>query len=137
MFTSILVPVDLAHISQIEKSLGVAAAIANSHGASVCYIGVTAAAPSEVAHTPTEFAQKLDAFGQEQATKHGHGVSTKAVTSHDPATDLGDILLNAVDDLGADLVVMASHMPTLGDYVWPSNGGKVASHAKASVFLVR
>jgi hypothetical protein len=32
---------------------------------------------------------------------------------------------------------MASHVPGLTEYVWPSNGGKLAGHAKASVFVVR
>ena len=39
--------------------------------------------------------------------------------------------------LGADLVVMATHVPNLTDYIWASHGGHLASHAKASVFLVR
>ncbi|MGD8310649.1 MAG: hypothetical protein PVG98_14530 [Chromatiales bacterium] len=45
--------------------------------------------------------------------------------------------MEAVDDIGADLVVMASHIPDVVDYIWPSNGGKVAGHSDASVFVVR
>ena len=43
----------------------------------------------------------------------------------------------AAEELGADLVVMATHVPNLTDYIWASHGGHLASHAKASVFLVR
>ena len=46
-------------------------------------------------------------------------------------------ILNAPGNVGADLVVMQSHVPRLTDYVWPSNGGTIASHSKASVFVVR
>ena len=59
------------------------------------------------------------------------------VVAHDPTTDLDDVLLKAVKDTGADIVVMQSHMPNILDYVWPSNGGKIAEHAKTSVFVVR
>lgn len=57
--------------------------------------------------------------------------------SHDRVADIDDILLNAVKEVGADVVLMASHIPTLVDYIWPSNGGKIAAHSEASVFLVR
>lgn len=50
---------------------------------------------------------------------------------------MDDILLKAVKDTGADLVVMASHVPNIMDYVWPSNGGKIAEHAECSVMVVR
>ena len=60
-----------------------------------------------------------------------------SLVSHDPSSDVDDILLKAVKDTGADLVVMASHVPNIMDYVWPSNGGKLATHTDASVFLVR
>jgi nucleotide-binding universal stress UspA family protein len=59
------------------------------------------------------------------------------LTSHDPAADLDPTLLKAVEETGADLVVMASHVPGLTDYIWPSNGGTVARRAKVSVMVVR
>jgi len=57
--------------------------------------------------------------------------------AHDPATEIDDALLEAAEEIGADLIVMQSHVPGLMEYVWPSNGGKVAEHAKCSVLLVR
>ncbi len=90
-----------------------------------------------MAHNPQEFETKLEAFAQDEAKKHGHDATSKAYTSHDPTVDVDDTLLKAVKDIGADLVVMASHAPNILDYVWPSNGGKVAEHSDASVFVVR
>jgi nucleotide-binding universal stress UspA family protein len=132
-----MAPVDLAHLDQLDKAMKTAADLAVHYKVPVCYVGVTAPAPSPIAHNPTEFAEKLEAFAQAQAQAHGHDVSARAYTSHDPASDLDDTLLKAVDDIGADLVVMSTHVPTIADYVWPSNGGKVASHARTSVLLVR
>ncbi|EAQ01583.1 Universal stress protein (Usp) [Pseudooceanicola batsensis HTCC2597] len=137
MFKKIMVPVDLAHADRLEKALACAGALASQFGAETIYVGVSAAAPSSVAHTPEEFAQKLSAFAKEQAQRHGITTGAHAMTSHDPATDLDPTLMKAVDETGADLVVMASHVPNIADYVWPSNGGTLASHAKASVLVVR
>jgi len=137
MYSKILVPVDLTHANQLPKALKTAADLSNHFQAPVIYVSVASSAPNPVAHNPTEFQQKLDEFAREQASQHGHQASAKAVISHDPAIEVDDALLNAVSETGADLVVMASHIPGLTEYIWPSHGGKVASHSQASVFVVR
>ena len=137
MFTRIMVPVDLAHVPALRKALKVAAGLAKLYGVPVTYVGVTSGAPSALGHNPAEFDSKLKAFGAEQASASGLEAETKTVISHDPTTDVDDALLRAVKECGADLVVMASHVPGLADYIWPSNGGKVAGHSEASVFVVR
>jgi nucleotide-binding universal stress UspA family protein len=137
MYKKIMVPVDLAHTGSLAKALSTAADLAKHYAIPVVYVGVTAAAPGAVAHNPAEFAQKLAAFAKAEAERHGHDASAEAITSHDPATDLDDTLMKAVHTTGSDLVVMASHVPGLRDYIWPSNGGKIASHSDASVFVVR
>lgn len=137
MYSKIMVPVDLAHKGDLDKALKTAADLAQHYRIPVCYVGVTAATASSVAHNPQEFEKKLEAFAQDEAGKHGHDASSKAYTSHDPTVDVDDTLLKAVEDTGADLVVMASHAPSVLDYVWPSNGGKMAEHSKASVLVVR
>ncbi|MGX9353041.1 universal stress protein [Shimia sp. W99] len=137
MFEHIMVPVDLAHVGRLDRALKCAADIAKLYGARVTYVAVTANTPGSVAHTPEEFAAKLDAFAKEEGAARGISTGAHAVTSHDPAIDLDPTLLKAVSDTGADLVVMASHIPNLTDYVWPSNGGTIAGHAKVSVLVVR
>ena len=137
MYKQIMVPVDLAHGDPLGKALSTAADLAAHYKIPVCYVAVGPTTPTEVARNPTEFAEKLTAFAAEQGKSHGHQTHSKAYTSPDPATDLDDVLLKAVGEVRADLVVMASHLPTIADYIWPSNGGKIASHAETSVFLVR
>lgn len=137
MYRKIMTPVDLAHLDQLGKALSTTADLAKHYGIPVCYVGVTASTPGAVAHTPEEFAAKLEAFGRQQAAEHGHSVTTKALVSHDPAIDLDKTLLKAVAETGSDLVVMQSHVPNITDYIWPSNGGAIASHSEASVFVVR
>ncbi|TDO09886.1 MULTISPECIES: universal stress protein [Halomonas] len=137
MFKKIMVPVDLAHLELIEPSLQAAADLAKHYQAEVCYVGVTASTPGSVARTPEEFAQKLEAFAKKRGDIHGQPVSSKTIVSPDPIADLDDTLIKAIDEVGADLVVMPTHPPKHVDAIMPSHGGKVATHTQASVFLVR
>ncbi|NIZ13104.1 universal stress protein [Phaeobacter sp. HF9A] len=137
MFSNIVVPVDLAHEAALQKALQVAADLAKIHNAAICYVGVTSASPGVVAHTPEEYKQKLENFAQSQAAQHGVQASSHTILSHDPAIDLNKALEKAISDLGADLVVMASHVPNMSDYIWTGHGAHVAAHSKASVLLVR
>ena len=137
MFHRILAPVDLGHLDKLERALSVTGETARHHGVPVTFVSVTAATPGEVAHNPDEFRAKLTEFAKEQAESQGIDATALAIISHDPTTDVDDALLKAVKETGADLVIMASHKPGAADYFWPSNGGKVASHSEASVFVVR
>ena len=137
MYKRIAVPVDLAHLDKIDRALSVAADLAKHYGSTLTYIGVTTTTPSQVARTPADYAEKLEAFSASQSKIYGHDVAIKVCVSHDPAIDLDKTLLGAVQEIGADLVVMASHIPGLADYVWPSHGGSIATHSSASVHLVR
>jgi nucleotide-binding universal stress UspA family protein len=90
-----------------------------------------------VAHTPRKFAAKLKEFGAAQSQRYGLDIDTAAYPSHDPAVDLDDTLIAAAKDNGADLIVMASHVPGLPEHIFASNAGAVAAHAEVSVFVVR
>lgn len=137
MYRRIMVPVDLAHLDRLEKALTTAGDLAKLYRIPVTFVGVTSTAPSEVARTPEEYSARLTQFGADQAEKHGLSVATAALVSHDPAVDLDNELRRAVEDSGADLVVMASHLPGLPEHLFSSHAGALASHAKVSVFVVR
>lgn len=137
MFKKIMVPVDLAHAERLTRALQVAADLARHYDVPACYVAVTASTPGPLAHNPQEFADKLAAFAAGQSAKHGHETESLSMISHDPAVDLDDTLLKARRQLDADLVVIASHVPGVSDYLFPSHGGKLASHSKVSVMVVR
>ncbi len=134
MYKSIMVPVDLEHADRLEKALRIAADLASHYGSSVTYVSVAAATPGRVAHTPQEFQHKLEAFARSESDKYGHATTARALISNDPATDLDRTLEEAVHETGADLVVIASHIPGIVDAIWPSHGGRLASHSDVSVF---
>lgn len=137
MYQHVMVPVDLAHVDRLDKALTTAADLSKHYGIPITFVGVTAATPGAVAHNPEEYQAKLDHFARAQGLRHGLAPDMVAYTSHDPAVDLDQTLLKAIDDTGADLVVMASHVPGLAEHVFASHAGSVASHAKVSVFVVR
>ncbi len=137
MFNRIMAPVDLTHVEKLETALDCAADLARHYNVPISYVGVTSPAPNKLAHNPQEFDQKLTAFAQAEASKHGIQASAHTTIAHDPAIEIDDALMRAIDDVGADFVVMASHVPNVIDHIWPSNGGKLAQYAKCSVMVVR
>lgn len=137
MFQKVVFPVDLTHIDHLKRAMKVAVDLATHYGAEICFVGVTGNAPSSVARNPEEFQRKLHAFAEEQGTAHGLKTSSKACVAHDPSIETDAILLAAIRDVGADLVVMQTHTPGLLDYVWSGHGDTIAGHSEVSVFLVR
>lgn len=137
MYRKIMVPVDLAHVEALKGALTVAGDLGQHYETEICYVSVTHSSPSAVAHSPEEYEEKLEAFAQDQARQHGRPVSTEVIVSPDPAVELDDRLLQSVKDVGADLIVMATHLPRKLDAIMPANGGKVAKETDASIFLVR
>lgn len=137
MFSKIMVPVDLAHLEALKRSLQVAADMARQYATEVCYVSVTANTPGPVARTPAEYEKKLAAFADQQAARHHQPTSSRVLVSHDPTADMEKLLVRCAEDIGADLVLMATHLPHRVDAIMPSHGDKVAKHTPVSIFLVR
>ncbi|WP_209425187.1 universal stress protein [Pararhodobacter sp. SW119] len=137
MFKRIVVPVDLAHSDLLANALDTATDLAKHYGAKLIYVSVTAETPTSVAHNPKEFADKLAKFAADRGVAAGIEIESKAYTATDPTIDVDATLLRAAEDAGADLVVIASHKPGFADYFWGSHGGRLASHATISVFVIR
>ncbi len=137
MFNNIAVPIDLAHADKQHKAIAIAAAMAKPSQASVVLVGVTTTAPSSVAHDADEYAQKLADFAAAQSKILGITLASKAVASVDISIDLEKQLDRVVHEVGADLVVMASHVPGFHDFMFKSHAKYFASHTDVSVLIVR
>jgi nucleotide-binding universal stress UspA family protein len=137
MYQKMLVPIDLSHADKLEKAIQTAVDLATLYKAELCFLGVGTNTPSSVAHTPKEFEQKMSEFAEGVRAKHGVVISAVSTIAHDPAVDLGKILVAKADELQADAIVMASHVPGVADHIFTANGAYVASHSDLSVFLVR
>ena len=137
MFRKIMIPVDLGHTEKLGKALDVGAKIAQSAGASICFVGVTGELPGNIAHNPKEYARKLESFAAAQGESHGVATESRAVAAHDPTVQLDTALLRAAREIGADLIVMQSHAPGFADHIFSAHGAEVARRAPISVLLVR
>jgi nucleotide-binding universal stress UspA family protein len=138
MYKKLMIPVDLAHTDRLEKALTTAADLSKQYGIPVCYTALTASTPTSVAHTPDEFARKLEAFAQAESERLGlQRPESHVIVDPDPVADLGKKLIKAAHDQRCDVVVMASHVPGIQDHIFESNAGKVAMHADVSVFVIR
>ena len=139
MYSKILVPVDLSRTAQMSKALSIAIDIAKHYNATLCYVAVTNTTPSAAAHNPKELAMKLSTFAQEQGKLHGLATDSKVISTADTAVELDKRLLEAIEETGADLVIMASHPPGIGDrlHILHSNGANIVRHSNVSVFIVR
>lgn len=137
MFKRIMVPVDLAHAEKLQRSLAAAGDIAKLYDATLVYVGVTTSMPSALGHNPKEFEARLKAFAESESGNRGVKTESRMIISHDPATDLNQTLASAVHDVGADLVVMATHVPNLADHFMHAHGGELAAHTDVSIMLVR
>ncbi|MEM7718374.1 MAG: universal stress protein [Pseudomonadota bacterium] len=137
MFKKIMLPVDLKHVDQLSKALGIGADMAAHYGAEAHMVGVTQSGPTEVAPTPKAFSEKLATFAADQSNALGCSFRAHTEVSHDPSVDLDKVLEAAADKIGADLIIMASHVPGFAEHIFASNAGYLASHASISVFVVR
>ena len=140
MYKSILFPVDLDQESSWEKALPVALALAGLDGAKIHLLTVVPDLEGMhvAAYFPPDFEQKarhaagerLDAFARDR-------MKSIAFETHVRAGTIYDEILTAADEIGADLIVMASHRPELADYLIGPNADRVVRHAKISVHVVR
>lgn len=137
VYSKIMMPVDVAHPDRQVRALSVAADLAAHYDAEICYVTVTSAAPGALGHTPDDARARLAEFALAQSAAYGIKTRSHLALSHDPSTDLDKTLLAAIDETGADLVVMASHEPAWSDLLTGSHGGRLATHAKISVMVVR
>ncbi|KPP98024.1 universal stress protein [Marinobacter sp. HL-58] len=139
MYSKILVPVDLAHTEKMSKALNTAIDMAKHYQATLCYVTVTNTTPSAAAHNPEELAEKLATFASEQGQAHDIDTESTVISTADTAVELEKKLLDVIKESGADLVIMASHPPGIGDklHILHSNGANIVRHSDVSVFVVR
>lgn len=139
MYSRIMVPVDLEHADKLEKTLDTAGDLARFYDAALCFVAVSGKVPNRVARSPEKFEAELNMFAREQGARLGVATSSLVKSSVDVPAELDDKLLEALDEVDADLIVMASHIPGVADrlHLISSNAAWMVKHADVSVFVVR
>lgn len=137
MFKEILVPVDLAEKKMLQKAVYVAADLAKHYAAKITLVSVVGGLQQKVSNSSGEYASMLADFAAEVAKSSGTEIQSRIFEVPDPSVEVDRKLLQAIEELGADLIVMATHQPGWIEYLVDSHGGRLASHAPISVFVVR
>ena len=140
MFKTILVPVDIDDIETARPALDRAVALAESSGGTVRLIYVRSLVPmAYMEFVPPDFdaAQEGEAVKRLEALAQGVRLPKERVSS---VVTLGGVyhdVLEEAEKIGADLVVVGSHRPTMATYLLGSNAASIVRHAKCSVLVVR
>lgn len=136
MYKKIIVPIEIGSIEKGEKIFRRAARLLDA-GGEIILINV-------VEDIPTYVAVELPGNIIEDAMKEGRdrldgliaktGISaTVEVRNGPPAT----AILEAAENHGADLIMVASHIPDIYNYFIGATADRVVRHAKCSVLVDR
>jgi universal stress protein F len=136
MFKTILVPIDMAHITEGKATIDIAVKQADAD-AKIILLNVVEDIPTWAAvELPENLVEKsLQAARKELqaiASASGMPMEAEARTGHSYKT-----ILEVADEKQADLIIIASHQPGLQDYFLGSTAAKVVRHAKCSVMVIR
>lgn len=140
MFKNILVAVDLEHDTGIDNLLRIASDIANTHGAQVHLLNVIGAAPAVVSQFLPENYEKM---ASETIETDLAALAAKVELAEGAATSsvrFGGVyqeILAYANKSGADLIIVASHKPNVGDYLLGTTAARIVRHASCSALVVR
>ena len=140
MFRTILVPVDVDDAETSRPALERAVALAEASGGTIRLIYVRSLVPvSFMEFVPPHFDTAQQGEAEKRLAVIAQGVRLpKERVSH--VVTMGGVyhdVLQEADKIGADLIVVGSHRPTMATYLLGSNAATIVRHAKCSVLVVR
>ena len=134
MYKTILVPVDLGHADLGKETLRLAREIGGKQ-CRIAAVYVIADTPGYVTiELPAGLLQKnlIQSRAELKALADEVGAESEVLNGHTPVR-----ILEYVRDIGADLLVIASHRPGLQDYFLGSTAARVVRHADCAVLVNR
>ena len=140
MFKNFLVAVDLEHETHIDGLLRIASDMAKAQGAKMHLLHIIRAAPAGVVQYLPE---SYETMTSEKIEKDLTTLAAKVDLDEGAATvsvRFGDVyqeILAHAKTIGADLIIVASHKPNVGDYLLGTTAARIVRHAACSVFVVR
>jgi universal stress protein F len=136
MYKNIIVGIDLGH-GEAGKELITRAGALVDEGGAIRLIHVLEDVPSYIAaELPRDLNDRRQAEARVELgllTKGVPGNCVSEVRTGAPASQI----LQAAEDHGADLIMIASHRPGLSDYFIGSTAARVVRHAQCSVLITR
>jgi len=138
MFNTILVPIDVSAPSVPTQQLAIARRFA-TEGSKIVLLNVTANIPGYVApYLPSDVQKSVLTNAKESlnALAEANGLAENVeivLRQGQPAR----AILDYAAEIGAEMIIIASHDPDLSDYLLGSTAARVVRHAHCSVFILR
>ena len=130
----------IASDTRVDDLLRVGADIANPHRSQVHLLNVAPAAPAVVSRLLPENYEKMASGEIENDLAALAATVDLAEGAAASSVRFGDIyqeILAHADNIGADLIVVASHKPDIGDYLLATTASRIVRHASCSALVVR
>jgi nucleotide-binding universal stress UspA family protein len=140
MFSSILVPLDLADTDLARPALATAATLSRTSNGKIRLLNVLPMTPVMLAeYVPADFDVQQRQTSEEALAiiARESGVEATRISSAVRQGGIYHEILEEAATVKADLIVMTSHRPAMRTYFLGSNAGHVVRYAKCSVLVVR
>ena len=129
----ILLPIDLTSPEAWRHAIDAAEDLARRYGATLAVLWVAPPAAADPATLPETYLPALHDF---VAERFGDDITVEAHVRADWGDPVREIC-HAAAEVGADLIVMGTHMPQADESLDHSNAAQVALQAGCSVWVVR
>jgi nucleotide-binding universal stress UspA family protein len=140
MFSSILVPLDLADTDLARPALATAVTLSQHSNGKIRLLNVLPMTPVMLAeYVPADFdVQQREASEEALAiVARESGIDATRISTAVRQGGIYHEILEEAAAVKADLIVMTSHRPAMRTYFLGSNAGHVVRYAKCSVLVVR
>jgi nucleotide-binding universal stress UspA family protein len=140
MFSSILVPLDLADTDLARPALATAVTLSQNSNGKIRLLNVLPMTPVMLAeYVPADFDVQQRETSEEALAiiAREAGVEAARISSAVRQGGIYHEILEEAATVKADLIVMTSHRPAMRTYFLGSNAGHVVRYAKCSVLVVR
>jgi nucleotide-binding universal stress UspA family protein len=140
MFSSILVPLDLADTDLARPALATAVTLSQNSNGKIRLLNVLPMTPVMLAeYVPADFDVQQRETSEEALAivARESGIDATRISSAVRQGGIYHEILEEAAAVKADLIVMTSHRPAMRTYFLGSNAGHVVRYAKCSVLVVR
>ena len=140
MYSSILVPLDLADTDLARPALATAATLSQNLQGKIRLLNVLPMTPVMLAeYVPADFDVQQRETSEEALAiiARESGVDASRISTAVRQGGIYHEILEEAAAVKADLIVMTSHRPAMRTYFLGSNAGHVVRDAKCSVLVVR
>ena len=139
MYKEILLSIDLEDENSWSKALPTAVEYAKAFGSRLHVVTVVPEFGMVRQYFPNDYEEKLKESVKQRlheftAAKIPKDIPVQHIVAHG---SIYEQIIKTAREINADLIIMASHRPELGDYLLGPNAARVVRHSRRSVLVVR